>query len=153
MERKRDHDTSGELYTSICQRLGIQHPIFGFSFSVEVTAAITNAGGFGVYGATRDTPDEIKERLARIRSLVGDRPFGVDLLLPMGMADKNDRAAAEAQVPEKHREFVRYLKDKYNVPKPTKKGFFSQSVRSKELFEAQIDAVLSADVNLFACAI
>lgn len=141
------------LQTAICDRLGIPYPIFGFSHSMEVTAAITNAGGFGVYGATRDMPDVISSRLAEIRSMVGDRPFGVDLLLPLGMADKNDWAAAEAKIPEAQKAFVRHLKQKYDVPDPTGKSFFSSVVRSNELFEAQADAVLESDVNLFASAI
>ncbi len=153
MENRQNTDAVGGLNTSICRRLGIQKPIFGFSFSVEVTAAITNAGGFGIYGATRDQPDTIVEHLAQIRSLVGDRPFGVDLLLPMGMADKNDWEAAAAQLPDEHKAFVRHLKKKYKVPDPTEKSFFSASVRSNELFEAQTNAVLNSDVNLFASAI
>jgi NAD(P)H-dependent flavin oxidoreductase YrpB (nitropropane dioxygenase family) len=147
------HDRSGALRPAICDRLGIQYPIFGFSHSMEVTAAITNAGGFGVYGATRDMPDAIATRLAQIRSMVGDRPFGADLLLPLGMADKGDWAAAEAEIPEAHKAFVKYLKQKYRVPDPTGKSFFSSVVRSTELFEAQADAVLKSDVNLFASAI
>ena len=153
MDPKQADDTKDTLFTPICDRLGIQHPIFGFSHSMEVTAAITNAGGFGVYGATRDMPDEITKRLAQIRAMVGDRPFGADLLLPMGMADKNDWAAAEARIPEKHKAFVTYLKKKYHVPDPTGKSFFSSVVRSNEFFEAQADAVLRSDVNLFASAI
>ena len=49
----------------ICKRLGLSYPIFGFSHSVEVTAAICNAGGLGVYGATRDTPEQIVSQLNR----------------------------------------------------------------------------------------
>jgi len=153
MGAHRNHGARSALQTAICDRLGIQYPIFGFSHSVEVTAAITNAGGFGVYGATRDMPDAISARLAAIRSMVGDRPFGADLLLPVGMADKNDWAAAEAEIPEAHKAFVRYLKQKYQVPDPTGKSFFSSVVRSNELFEAQADAVLKSDVDLFASAI
>jgi NAD(P)H-dependent flavin oxidoreductase YrpB (nitropropane dioxygenase family) len=149
----QDRDHIDPLHTAICDRLGIHYPIFGFSHSMEVTAAITNAGGFGVYGATRDMPDAISTRLAQIRSMVGDRPFGVDLLLPSGMADKSDWAAAEAQIPEAHKEFVKYLRQKYQVPEPTGKSFFSSVVRSKELFEAQADAVLKSDASLFASAI
>jgi NAD(P)H-dependent flavin oxidoreductase YrpB (nitropropane dioxygenase family) len=141
------------LRPAICDRLGIEYPIFGFSHSMEVTAAITNAGGFGVYGATRDMPDDIAGRLAQIRNMVGDRPFGVDLLLPGGMADKSDWAAAEAEIPEAHKAFVAQLKKKYNVPDPTGKSFFSSVVRSNELFEAQADAVMKSDVDLFASAI
>ncbi|MBW2284689.1 MAG: nitronate monooxygenase [Deltaproteobacteria bacterium] len=141
------------LHTQICDQLGIQYPIFGFSHSMEVTAAITNAGGFGVYGATRDMPDAIVERLAHIRSMVGDRPFGVDLLLPLGLSNKNDWAEAEAQLPEGHKAFVKYLKEKYQVPDPTGKSFFSSVVRSNEFFEAQVEAVLKSDANMFASAI
>jgi NAD(P)H-dependent flavin oxidoreductase YrpB (nitropropane dioxygenase family) len=146
-------DRSDALRSAICERLGIQYPIFGFSHSMEVTAAITNAGGFGVYGATRDMPEAISERLAQIRSMVGDRPFGADLLLPVGMADKSDWAAAKAEIPEAHTAFVEHLKQKYKVPEPTGKSFFSATVRSNELFEAQADAVLDSDVDLFASAI
>ena len=141
------------LHTALCDRLGIRYPIFGFSHSMEVTAAITNAGGFGVYGATRDSPDAISARLAAIRSMVGDRPFGADLLLPLGLADKNDWTAAEAKIPAAHKAFVQHLKEKYAVPDATGKSFFSSMVRSNELFEAQADAVLASDVDLFASAI
>jgi len=141
------------LRTALCERLGIQVPIFGFSHSMEVAAAITRAGGFGVYGATRDMPDVISARLAEIRARVGDRPFGADLLLPLGMADRTDWAAAEATIPDAHKAFVRHLKEKYQVPDPTGKSFFSSVVRSNELFEAQADAVLNSDVDLFASAI
>ena len=153
MGAHQTHGTRSALHTAICDRLGIPYPIFGFSHSMEVTAAITNAGGFGVYGVTRDMPDAISARLAKIRSMVGDRPFGADLLLPLGMADKNDWAAAEAKIPEGHKAFVRHLKQKYKVPDPTGKSFFSSVVRSNELFEAQADALLKSDVNLFASAI
>ena len=153
MGKQRTDNTRNPLHTAVCDRLGIEYPIFGFSHSMEVTAAITKAGGFGVYGATRDAPDTIAARLAEIRSMVGDRPFGVDLLLPVGMADKNDWAAAEAEIPEAHKAFVGRLKQKYNVPDPIGKSFFSSMVRSNELFEAQADAVLESDVNLFASAI
>ena len=147
-------DTAGSaLHTPICDRLGIDYPIFGFSHSMEVTAAITRAGGFGVYGATRDLPEVISARLAAIRSMVGDRPFGADLLLPLGIADEHDWAAADAKIPKAHKAFVRYLKQKYGVPHPTGKSFFSSVVRSTELFEAQADAVLASDVDLFASAI
>ncbi|MBT7891014.1 MAG: nitronate monooxygenase [Deltaproteobacteria bacterium] len=153
MEDNQHLSENEALVTPICKRLGIQHPIFGFSMEIDVVAAVTNAGGFGVYGATRDKPEEIAAKLARLRSLVGDRPFGVDLLLPLGMGDKNDLEAAKAQLPEEHKEFVKNIKYKYHVPDATTRSFFSQMVRSNELFAAQIDAVLKSDANLFASAI
>ena len=153
MEEIQEHDKNEALYTSVCRRLNIQHPIFGFSMEVDVAAAVTNAGGFGVYGAARDKPEEIVERLARIRSLVGDRPFGVDLMLPAGMMEKSDRQGVKDQLPEKHKEFVKSLKNKYEVPDPTTTSFFLNNMRSTELFEGQVEAVLQSDANLFASAI
>lgn len=137
----------------ICKQLGITHPIFGFSHSVEVTAAICNAGGLGVYGATRDTPEQITSQLNRIRELVGDRPFGVDLLLPKGMDDQADRAEVEATLPQEQKEFVAYLAEKYKVPPATKETFFSSQIRTNDLFDAQIDAVMASSANLFATGI
>ena len=95
------------LWTPLCDRLGIQYPIFGFAHDVTTVAAITNAGGFGVYGATRRFPEEITQELAQIRELVGDKPFGVDLVLPPGMPEHNSREAIEAEIPAEHKNFVK----------------------------------------------
>ena len=65
--------------------LGVEHPIFAFSHSVDVVVEVCLAGGVGVYGATRMFPEEIRDALAEIRERVGNRPFGVDLVLPQGM--------------------------------------------------------------------
>ncbi|UFX43928.1 nitronate monooxygenase [Bradyrhizobium sp. 41S5] len=138
------------LATSLSRRLGVAHPIFGFAHSVDAVAAVSNAGGIGIYGATRDTPEEIHERLKRLRMLVGDRPFGVDLVLPNGMPPRDDREAIERKLPEAHRRFVAALYPQYQVPPATKAGMRSRFVHSVEMAEQQIAAVLESDVNLFA---
>ena len=132
----------------LCKRLGVPHPIFGFSHSVEVTAAICLAGGVGIYGATRDMPEEIERKLSQIRKLVGHRPFGVDLLLPKGMEESADRASVAAKLPQEQKDFIAYLADKYQVPQATQDTFFSSQVRTNALFDAQIDAVMDSDVDL-----
>ena len=58
------------VWTPLCAHMGIDVPIFGFAHDVQVVAAITNAGGYGVYGATRRFPHEIEEELKQIRALV-----------------------------------------------------------------------------------
>ncbi len=141
------------LATSLSRRLGVAYPIFGFAHSIDAVAAVSNAGGIGIYGATRDTPEEIRERLKRLRKLVGDRPFGVDLVLPNGMPPRDDREAIERELPEAHRRFVAGLYQQYGVPPATKAGMRSRFVRSVEMAEQQIEAVLGSDVNLFACGI
>lgn len=143
----------GSLQSELGRKLGIAYPIFSFSHSVEVTVAVTNAGGFGVYGATRDTPEEIRERLKIIRARTGDKPFGVDLVLPRNMPDTDNRALIEAEIPDAHRAFVDGLYTKYDVPKTGKPGKRSRFVRSEEMAAKQIEAVLESDVDLFACGI
>jgi NAD(P)H-dependent flavin oxidoreductase YrpB (nitropropane dioxygenase family) len=142
-----------ELWSPICERLSIRHPIFGFAHDVRTVAAITNAGGFGVYGATRRFPDEISEELREIRALVGDRPFGVDLVLPPGMPEHNSRAEIEAEIPSEHKAFVARLEEKYKVPPASEPGMRTRFIRSAEIEAEQLRAVLDSDVDMFACGI
>lgn len=148
-----EHPGEAGLTTPVCRRLGIARPIFGFAHSVAAVAAVSRAGGLGVYGATRDTPDEIRENLRLLRRLAGDAPIGVDLVLPRGMPARNDRAAIEAELPQAHRDFVAGLGYKYGVPPATRPGLRSRFVRSDEVTAAQVEAVLESDVDLFACGI
>ncbi|MGE0808624.1 MAG: NAD(P)H-dependent flavin oxidoreductase [Burkholderiaceae bacterium] len=144
---------SSPLQTPLSRRIGIPLPLFGFAHDPAAVAAICKAGGFGVLGATRHTPEEIEHDLAWIRAQVGDRPFGVNLVLPSGMPETDDRAAIEAQLPEQHKAFVRSLEEKYAVPAATRAGMRSRFVRSEQMAERQLEAVMSSDVNLLACGI
>ena len=126
------------MRTEICERLGIEFPIFGFAHDVATVAAITNAGGFGVYGATRRFPHEITDELAAIRALVGDRPFGVDLVLPPDMPEHNSRAAIEAEIPAEHKTFVEGLIEKYQVPPASEPGMRTRFIRSAEIERDQL---------------
>jgi len=141
------------LQTRLSKRLGIAHPIFGFTHEPAAVAAICHAGGFGVFGATRHTPEEIARELAWIRQQVGKRPFGVNLVLPSGMPESNDRGAIERQLPEPHKAFVRGIEQKYAVPPATQAGMRSRFVRSDEVAAQHRGAVLHSDVNLLACGI
>ena len=141
------------LNTSLCQRLGIRYPIFGFSHSVDVTVALANAGCFPVYGATRDMPDQILAHLNEIRERIGNGKFGVDLLLPSGIGTETDREAVVASLPAEHKQFVEHLRTKYGVPAATKSTFFSTQIRSEQLFAEQIDAVLGSPIDAFAAGI
>ena len=56
-----------KVRTPLFEQLVINYSIFGFAHNIAMVAAITNAGGYGVYGAMRRFPDEIREELALIR--------------------------------------------------------------------------------------
>ena len=146
-------DPTGALRTPICDRLGIQVPIFGFSHSVEVTVAIAECGGFPVFGAARETPERIAIDIAAIRKRLGGRPFGVDLMYPKLAGDEPSREAARAKLPAEHIAFVDHIRDKYRVPPATKPGFFSSQIRNQRFLEAQTEAVLESEVDAIATAV
>jgi NAD(P)H-dependent flavin oxidoreductase YrpB (nitropropane dioxygenase family) len=72
------------LRTRATELLGIEHPVvlggMGSATSPELVAAVSAAGGLGVLGATRQSPDALARDVAEIRRLT-DRPFGLNLLL------------------------------------------------------------------------
>lgn len=45
-----------------------------------------------------------------IRDRIRGRPFGIDLVLPKGMPERDDRAAIEAEIPDEDRDFVADLR-------------------------------------------
>ena len=94
--------TAGNWQTAITERFGIRYPIFAFAHSADVIVEVVKAGGFGVFGGTRNTPDEIRSVLQDIRSRVGDRPFGIDLVIPKGMPAHNNRETIEAEIRDSH---------------------------------------------------
>ena len=141
------------MKTSACKSLGIEKPIFGFSHSIAVTAAISNAGGLGVYGATHHQPEEITEVARQLRQLCGDRPFGLDLLLPQSVGDETDLEAVRESLPTEHKQFVSNLQEKYGVPEPTSGSFFADNIRSQSLFANQVEAALASEADVFAAAV
>jgi nitronate monooxygenase len=82
-----------ELRTSLCDELGIRYPIFsagiGHAAGPELVAAVSNAGGFGVLGASGMAPDEMGRRIQRIRELT-KLPFGVNIIIEE--TEEGDRA-------------------------------------------------------------
>ncbi len=74
------------LHTPICDRLGIQYPVFlagmGGVSMAPLVAAVSNAGGLGIMGAATLGPAELREEIQKTRDLT-DKPFAVDLLAPI----------------------------------------------------------------------
>lgn len=153
LETRKTTAMRSPIHTRICDILGVEQPIFAFSSSVDVVVAVCLAGGVGVLGATRMFPEEIEAGLADIRRRVGRRPFGVDLVLPKGMPERNNREEVEAQIPVEHREFVEHLFEKYKVPRDGSAGPRSRFVRSDEMARRQTEVVLASDVDTFAMGI
>jgi len=95
--------------TEMSDLLGIDIPLFAFSHCRDVVAAVTNAGGFGVLGASSHSPEELERELAWIDEHVDERPYGADIVCPESLAGPGaDFSAADiaSAVPASHRDYV-----------------------------------------------
>jgi len=111
------------MHTEICDRLGIEFPIFAFSHCRDVVAAVSKAGGFGVLGAVGFPPDQLEIELKWIDEHIGDKPYGVDIVIPgkyEGMGEIDPKKLEEqllASIPEQHRRFADKILADHGVPK------------------------------------
>lgn len=66
------------MRTPICDRLGIDAPIFAFSHRRDVVLEASKAGAIGVLGAVGFHPEEWEVQLEWLDARIGDKPYGVD---------------------------------------------------------------------------
>jgi NAD(P)H-dependent flavin oxidoreductase YrpB (nitropropane dioxygenase family) len=110
------------MRTELCEQFGIDLPIFAFSHCRDVVAAVSKAGGLGVLGAVGFSPEQLEIELRWLDEHVGDRPYGVDIVIPgkyegMGEIDPAKlEAQLRAMIPEQHREFAARLLRDHGVP-------------------------------------
>jgi NAD(P)H-dependent flavin oxidoreductase YrpB (nitropropane dioxygenase family) len=76
------------LHTRICDLLGIVHPIvlggMATATSVPLVAAVSNAGGLGILGATGFSPSQMREQTAAITQLRRSHLWSTSFSLPDG---------------------------------------------------------------------
>ncbi len=145
--------TSSRLHNVLCDQLGAELPIFGFTHSLDAAIAVSRAGGVGIWGATRSTPAEIEEGVTRMAAELGDLPFGLDLVIPPGMPERDNRAEIEAAIPAEHRAFVDGLRSRYGVPDDGNPGKRSRFVRSEQMAREQVDVVMDSSIRVLALGI
>jgi NAD(P)H-dependent flavin oxidoreductase YrpB (nitropropane dioxygenase family) len=108
------------MHTKLAQELGLEFPIFAFTHCRDVAAAVSKAGGLGVLGVAGHSLKDLKMELEWIEKEVGDKPYGVDLLVPQKFvgSDRGGFNAAEldARIPEGHRKFLDDLLEQHEVP-------------------------------------
>jgi NAD(P)H-dependent flavin oxidoreductase YrpB (nitropropane dioxygenase family) len=106
------------MNTPICRRLGIEFPLFAFSHSRDVVAAVSKAGGMGVFGAAGVSPKRLTEELDWIDAHADGKPYGVDLIVPAEFEGKDRAFDAErlvASVPDSHKEFAASILRKHGI--------------------------------------
>lgn len=110
------------MRTAICTKLGIEYPIFAFTHCRDVVAAVSNAGGLGVLGAVGFSAEQLETELRWIDQKVGDRPYGVDIVIPgkyegVGELDAEKlEAKLREMIPSEHRAFAKQLLANAGVP-------------------------------------
>ncbi|MCQ8184658.1 NAD(P)H-dependent flavin oxidoreductase [Parvularcula maris] len=149
------------MKSPICEMFGIEFPLLAFSHCRDVVAAVSRAGGMGVFGAVNHPPELLEEELAWIDDHVDGKPYGLDLIVPNAtalQAGPVDKDALLSMVPEEHKNFAADLLEKSGVSTNT----LEQSRREHLHFtdnltphgaEAVLDVALAHPIKLMVNAL
>ncbi len=103
----------------VCELTGAEFPLFAFSHCRDVVAAVSKAGGFGVLGATRFSPEALEEELAWIDAHVDGAPYGVDVLVPEVIDPSVVRFSSNAEraqaIDPRYKDFANELLDAHGI--------------------------------------
>ena len=106
------------MKSDICEMVGCEFPLFAFSHCRDVVAEVSKAGGFGVLGVVGHTPESLQIELDWIDEHVNGAPYGVDLIVPTSIADKEGRMTAQDlldRVPDGHRRHVEQILAEHGI--------------------------------------
>ena len=105
------------IRTSIAEEFGIDYPVFAFTPSKAVAAAVTRAGGMGVLGCVRyNDAAELDEVLTWMDENTDGKPYGVDIVMPNKVPTEGSPSDIAAMIPEEHKAFVSRVLDDLGVP-------------------------------------
>src|SRR2546426_8225164 len=130
--------------TRLTENLGIDYPIIqgplGGLSSQRLTAAVSNFGGLGSFGAHALAPEAIKDVIAQIRSLTS-KPFAMNLWV--SMEDEGDQTSDESRFNRSLAPLAIHLAA-LGAPRPAYKAY------APARFEDQARALLDARVPAFS---
>jgi len=144
------------MKTPICDMLGIDLPLLAFSHCRDVVAAVTNAGGFGVLGASSHTPEQLEYELAWIDDHVNGGPYGADILVPekfVGKGESLDAAAIGAMIGQPQRDFVAALLEEHGIAADPALAPPTSVTISEEAGEQLLDVAFQHPIKLIASAL
>ncbi|MDT5151866.1 MAG: hypothetical protein QOI01_3599 [Mycobacterium sp.] len=95
------------MKTVLCDRFGIEYPIFVFTPSEKVAAAVSRAGGLGMLGCVRfNDADDLERVLQWMDSNTDGKPYGVDIVMPAKVPTEGSSVDIDKLIPQSHRDFV-----------------------------------------------
>jgi NAD(P)H-dependent flavin oxidoreductase YrpB (nitropropane dioxygenase family) len=93
--------------TELCERFGIEYPIFVFTPSEKVAAAVSRAGGLGMLGCVRfNDANELETVLSWMDEHTDGKPYGVDIVMPAKVPTEGTSVDINKLIPQTHRDFV-----------------------------------------------
>lgn len=140
------------LHTPLCDMLGVEVPILsaGMAIAADValTAAVSEAGGFGVLGCTLDKPKQITEKIAAVRDLTR-KPFGVDVILPPKVSrDTISGVELMGHIPQEYKDYIVKLRERFKIEEKSTDedlDFYIMGTGAAD----QVDAILDGKVAAF----
>lgn len=95
------------MRTELCDRFGIEYPIFVFTPSEKVAAAVTRAGGLGMLGCVRfNDANDLEDVLQWMDANTDGKPYGVDIVMPAKVPTEGTSVDIDKLIPQGHRDFV-----------------------------------------------
>ncbi|MGN6781760.1 MAG: NAD(P)H-dependent flavin oxidoreductase [Marmoricola sp.] len=105
------------MRTDLCETFGIDYPIFAFTPSEKVAAAVSRAGGLGVLGCVRfNDAEELDRVLDWMDENTEGKPYGVDVVMPMKVPTEGNAVDLKAMIPAEHISFVERTLQQLGVP-------------------------------------
>ncbi|MPZ80689.1 MAG: nitronate monooxygenase [Actinophytocola sp.] len=144
------------MRTPLCDRFGIEHPIFGFTPSEHVAAAISRAGGMGVLGCVRyNDPAELEAALSWMDDNTDGKPYGVDIVMPATIPKEGTPTDLSALIPAGHKDFVERTLLKLGVPPLSGDPATDAGVLGwlHSVARSHVDVALSHRISLIANAL
>ncbi len=144
------------MRTELCDRFGIDYPIFVFTPSEKVAAAVSKAGGLGVLGCVRfNEADDLENVLNWMDENTDGKPYGVDIVMPAKVPQEGSAVDIDKLIPQSHRDFVAKTLADLGVPPLPDDGDRNEGVLGwlHSVARSHVEVALKHPIKLIANAL
>jgi NAD(P)H-dependent flavin oxidoreductase YrpB (nitropropane dioxygenase family) len=144
------------MRTELCDRFGIEYPIFVFTPSEKVAAAVSRAGGLGMLGCVRfNDADDLENVLQWMDANTDGKPYGVDIVMPAKVPTEGTSVDINKLIPQTHRDFVDKTLADLGVPPLPEDEARSEGVLGwlHSVARSHVDVALKHPIKLIANAL
>ena len=145
------------MKSPICDLLDIEFPLVAFTHCRDVVVEVSKAGGMGVLGAAGYSPEQLEIELNWIDERIEGKPYGVDLIAPTSMVDKDETRSVDElaeMVPDHMKQFASGILARHNIDtsdiyeeKPRGRGGMLGEKRAANIIDVAFDHPIKLIVN------